>query len=536
MKASFPSKSLKPSDEFQTNLAILGGGLGGCAAALAALRRGNRVVLTEPTDWIGGQLTSQAVPPDENFAIDTHGGNASYRLLRSKIRDYYRRNYSLREDCQTSPILNPGNGLVSGLCHEPRVALAALEEMLAPFRSSGQLEIWTQTRPVSAEMRGDYVQAVVVEREDGQRIQIRAPIFIDATEAGDVLPLTGTEYVTGSESRSETGELHAPSQANPQNMQAFTWCFAIEYCPGEDHSISEPRDWRFWRDFIPSLTPAWPGRLLSFDGTHPETLEKRHWALKPHEPGGLFHFRRIIDHSLHLSHGYRGDTTLVNWPQNDYMLGNPFECSAEEAEKHLDGARQLSMSLLYWLQNEAPRADGGSGWKGLRPRGDLLGTADGLAMAPYLRESRRIRSECTILEQHVGKLARRDLPHGEAERAEAFFDSIGIGSYRIDLHPSTQGDNYIDVESLPFQIPLGAILPVRVQNLLPACKNIGTTHITNGCYRLHPVEWAIGEAAGSLAAFACSISEPPRAIRASQKLLSDFQSSLVDQGVPLEWK
>ena len=38
-------------------------------------------------------------------------------------------------------------------------------------------------------------------------------------------------------------------------------------------------------------------------------------------------------------------------------------------------------------------------------------------------------------------------------------------------------DNYIDISSLPFQIPLGALIPERVENLLPACKNIGTTHI-----------------------------------------------------------
>jgi hypothetical protein len=45
---------------------------------------------------------------------------------------------------------------------------------------------------------------------------------------------------------------------------------------------------------------------------------------------------------------------------------------------------------------------------------------------------------------------------------------------------------------------LGALIPIRMENLLPAAKNIGTTHITNGCYRMHPVEWNIGEAAGAL--------------------------------------
>ena len=46
------------------------------------------------------------------------------------------------------------------------------------------------------------------------------------------------------------------------------------------------------------------------------------------------------------------------------------------------------------------------------------------------------------------------------------------------------------------------MIPQRVDNLLPACKNIGTTHITNGCYRLHPVEWSVGEAVGMLLAYA----------------------------------
>ena len=76
--------------------------------------------------------------------------------------------------------------------------------------------------------------------------------------------------------------------------------------------------------------------------------------------------------------------------------------------------------------------------------------------------------------------------------AEQFADSVGIGSYRIDLHPSTGQRNYVDVANWPFQIPLGALIPVRSENLLPANKNLGSTHITNGCYRLHPVETVTG--------------------------------------------
>jgi len=106
-------------------------------------------------------------------------------------------------------------------------------------------------------------------------------------------------------------------------------------------------------------------------------------------------------------------------------------------------------------------------------------------------------------------------------RAATFEDSVGVGSYSIDLHPSTGGDNHIDFESLRFQIPLGALLPVRLQNLLPACKNIGMTHITSGCYRLHPVEWGIGEAVGCLVSFALQKNRVPHAIRATPQPSSE---------------
>jgi hypothetical protein len=119
--------------------------------------------------------------------------------------------------------------------------------------------------------------------------------------------------------------------------------------------------------------------------------------------------------------------------------------------------------------------------------------------------------------------------------AEKFADSVGIGSYRIDLHPSSGGDNYIDVSSQPFQIPMGALIPKRIENLLAGCKNLGVTHITNGCYRLHPVEWNIGESAGALAAEALRTGEPPRKIRNDLKMRAAFQTRLRSRGIQTEW-
>src|SRR5439155_16392055 len=119
------------------------------------------------------------------------------------------------------------------------------------------------------------------------------------------------------------------------------------------------------------------------------------------------------------------------------------------------------------MQAEAPRADGrgtrasGSGWKGLRLREDLVGTEDGLAKYPYIRESRRIKAEFTVLEQHVGTDARMSLTGKKRDEvtAERFADSVGVGSYRIDLHPSSRGGNYMHFSSLPFQVRVRALLP-----------------------------------------------------------------------------
>jgi hypothetical protein len=241
----------------------------------------------------------------------------------------------------------------------------------------------------------------------------------------------------------------------------------------------------------------------------------------------LWTFRRIAARRHFLPGAYDSDICLVNWPMIDYLEGPVFD--VPDAEKHLAGAKELSQAVFYWLQTEAPRPDGGTGFAGLRLRGDLLGSTDGLAQAPYIREARRIAAEYTIVEQDLSAAVR-----GSAG-AVRYDDSVGVGMYRIDLHPSTGGDNYIDVASSPFRIPLGALIPQRVENLLPASKNLGTTHITNGCYRLHPVEWNVGEAAGLLAAFCLDRGVSPRAVRNSPALLSDFQARLVAQGVELSW-
>ncbi len=536
--------SLAAARELTCDVAVFGGGTGGCAAALAALRNGMRVVMTEETDWVGGQLTSQAVPPDEHAWIEMFGATALYRAYRNGVREYYRKHYPLTPEARTRIHLNPGDGSVSRITHEPPVSLAVIEAMLAPHISGGRLIVLLSHKPVAADINGDSVRAVTVRStQTAAEKTIHARYFLDATEQGDLLPLSKTEYVTGFESRKQTGEPHAPEQAQPANIQAFTVCYAVDYLEGEDHTIDKPEEYSFWRDYVPKLTPPWPGKLLGWHMSNPITLKVRNVSFDPSTDQNignalnLWIYRRIANRANFVPGAYRGSISLINWPQNDYWLGNLHEVTDGEATHHLKRGKQLSLSLLYWMQTEAPRPDGKQGWKGLRLRHDITGTEDGLAKYPYIRESRRIQAEFTVVEQHVGTEARAQATGKKREEltAEEFPDSVGIGSYRIDLHPSSGGDNYIDVSSLPFQIPLGALIPKRVENLLAASKNLGVTHITNGCYRLHPVEWNIGEAAGCAAAQAVRLRVPPRKIRSDRRLLEEFQSAIRAQGIETAW-
>jgi hypothetical protein len=515
-------------------LLIVGGGLGGVSAALTAARLGIRIVLVEELDWLGGQLTAQGVPLDEHPWVETGIGSRSYAMFRHSIREYYLRHYPLTADARARWPLNPGMGNVGTLCHEPKVAVRVIDDLLAHFESSGAITVLKRHALVDVHVNGDRIVGVTLRDLVTDVVKtIEAALVIDATETGELLSFGAIEHVMGAESVSETGELHALAKADPFDQQALTWCFAVDYWPDEDHTIDRPRLYDEFRrlklDFWPAPQFDW---TVSDHVTH-KPLQRSLFAGDSDAEYlfDLWHARRIAYRRNFMPGAYGSDITLANWPQMDYWLKPVIGVSDQERVAALEEARQFSLSFLYWMQTEAARHDGGYGYRGLRLRGDVLGTTDGLAKQAYYREGRRIRSEFTILEQHVGVEARAGF-----SGAENFFDSVGIGAYRIDLHPSTSRlRDTVDIDSYPFEIPLGALLPVRIDNLLPACKNIGTTRITNGAYRVHSVEWSIGEAAGALAGFALTSKLPPRAIRKSPDRLAEFQALLEDLGVPIRW-
>ncbi len=502
---------MTPALEF--DLAIFGGGLAGVSAALVALQRGLRVFLAEPTDWIGGQITAQAVSAlDEHEYIETFGGTALYTQFRQAVRAAY------------GGVTNPGNGWVSRLCFEPRVGLKILQEWLKPYQQTGQLTLWLRCVPTQAEVRAGQIHSVTVHRLGAEPCPLFAPYFVDATELGDLLPLVGAPYVTGAESFEDTHEPDAPTDgAHLERVQGFTHCFLVEYRPGEDHTLPHPpsgyAQWRDRQPFSLILTLRGGGRkrFPVFDGDLPFWEYRR-----------LYHAAQFADPARPF------DVALINWDSNDYHDLGLLDQPAAEVTRALQSARDLSLAFLYWLQTEAPHDDDqGCGFPGMRLLTDALGTPDGLAQYPYIRESRRLIGLTRVTEQQV--IAPLESP--QTARAPFFPDSVGLGYYPLDLHRCVN-DGGIKPDlpvSLPYQIPLGMMLSPTVSNLIAAGKCAATTHLTNGAYRLHPTEWAMGEAAADLAAYCLANACAPAQVRSQPAHLRALQAQLIQRGTPLYW-
>ncbi len=472
---------------------VVGGGTGGMAAALAAARVGIKVCVTEETDWVGGQFTAQGLnASDEHRYIDTITATRSFAEMRAIMR----RAYGGRS--------NPGGCWVSHLCAEPKVALDALEQMTKPAIDAGKLDIFYELRPVSVETADGRVKSVELARKDGGKVRIVAKQTIDATELGDLLKLSGAAYRVGQEPRSDTGEADAPEQACPTCVQSITYDVILERRPaGERHVIPMPEGY--------GVKPWMKG----FD----------HQRFAMFGDGSVWNYRRIVEGAAF----GRADLSIMNWGVggNDYPFGGIVDVSEDEQRTQLDRARERALAYVYWLQT----AVDGHGYPNLKLRSDLLGTTTGVAKYPYIREGRRLRALETIKAEHIS-----DFYNPGSARARIYPYSVGIGWYPMDMHQNvTAGTGYARGHSLPFQIPLGALIPETTNGLLAGAKNIGTTHLTNSAYRLHPIEWAAGEAAGTLAAMCVSWNKEARDVFANEANARELQDRLLSDGAPLYW-
>jgi hypothetical protein len=468
---------------------------------------------------VGGQATAGGVSAlDENRFIEFAGGTRSYMRFRSGVRDWYRNNRNLTPKAKLWENLNPGSCYVSALCFEAKAGVEVLDKML----QQPKLTVYRRTAVFAIEKRGATIQYALAWQFDRRAaIRFRVRLVLDATEMGDLLPLAKVPYVVGSEAKSDTGEPDASAKANPACVQSFTYPFMIEHGSAAGSAAIKPPDYdRIVKRQGFSLRVnyrqeyGWKGwvqyRMFGDDPPVPNNMS----------PGPFFPWRRILD-ARNFESGVPHDVALINWPRQDYDAESPLDREPNELAKILQRAKQTSEAFLYWLGHDAPRDGGGSGYPELQLRADLMGTADGMSKYPYIRESRRIIAQTRVTEQDIVE------DYQKGPRARWFADSIGVGFYMVDIHPCGANESGRMRMPKPFQIPMQALLPREPLNFLPAGKSLGVTHLTNGAFRLHPVEWTTGEASGVLASLWLE--------RGGMPVAADVQTELARSGVPMVW-
>jgi len=532
-EASAALVASKPGEVEEVNcqVVIIGAGLGGVSAALAATGRDRHTVcMTEPTLWVGGQATAQGVSAfDDNKYIDTTGGTWSYLTLSREIRlryyEYLRdkpwtTSNQSENQALAGPLANPGGCWVGRLCFEPMVAEQVLMMLLKWSLDNGKLHLWTHTTPVSVQRNGRRIESVLVYDFAHEKwVRLHGEFFVEASELGDLLELSGLPYRIGAEAQAETHERNAPLVAQPHASQSFTYPFVLtKSIKGETTAPAKPKE---YERFLPDYT-------LVVDYGHGYKPEYGFYEARKGLPGSFWVYRRSVDAAKFDPKYFPADRAMINWSSNDHCDANMLSNDPWLEAKAMQDAKRRSLGFAWWIENSVSRDDhSGTGYADLQILPAEMGTTDGLSQFPYIRESRRIVPVRTIVEEDLAV----DFQHGV--RAVHYPDTIGIGWYAIDIH-SCERKDFVSTTK-PYEIPLGALIDRDADNLLAVGKTIGTTHITNGAYRLHPTEWADGEAAGTAIEFALENHTTPLAMDSNPQAIQKLQSVLAFIGHPIYW-
>ncbi len=185
----------KRYEEKAYDLIVVGGGMSGLCAALAAAKHGSSVALIHARPVLGGNASSE---------IRIHISGADQSL---KQPDYAEGGmlYELMLENKKS---NPN------FCY----SIWDMVLFEAVKKQSG-LDVYFNTVMYDAEAEHDTITAIwCVQETTEMRFKFTAPLFVDATGNGTLGYYVGAEFRHGSESRKETNEPHAPEEANNERM------------------------------------------------------------------------------------------------------------------------------------------------------------------------------------------------------------------------------------------------------------------------------------------------------------------------------
>lgn len=526
------------AETIQTDLLIVGADESGCAAAVQAARLGvKRIVLVNDIQWLGGQFATQGIGPmDEWTVVEGRRVNfprsGAFLEIIDRIRAHNRRAYG---------VATPGNAWCGTDTIEPAAAARIFEDWLAPYAS--QIRILRPWEPIEVRVKGEHVTGVVFARSDtpAERMEVQAAITMDSSDWGDVIRLSGAAFSAGPDLRSRYGEPSAPERLETdghQEMNPISWCpflretdrdALIQGPPRYDaRSFSDMRKVPPWRDWDGS------GGIYNFAG----------WCVYTH--------RRIVDRR-HFGLNAGTEAVVLNWPSHDYPLctlpqhvADALEATEPGASKKnivtmtptqrrivFADAKQRALEFLHYLQT----APGGEIFRAMQLT-DEYGTPDRLPPKPYIREGLRLDALYVLREQDV-----RTESHTPLWARSMVPDGVFGYQFNMDFHP-TRRKFVGDDRSQPWRglhvgtrnwsadtdramFPLRGLVPVRMNGLLGASKNIGVTSMVQSSLRLHGQMMHVGTAAATVAWLCLRDGVQPREVAASPASVREVQRRLV---------
>ncbi len=582
----FPQLSPLPATKeiWECEVAIVGGSFGGIAAAGQAMQAGVQTCVIELTPWLGGQISSQAVSAiDKSQAMNSLGNFSANWIEFKKLIAQQTVNLPAWTKVPVGAKVADINGCwVGSLCFPPDIGAKAAELWLKQASAKSPKSRWgtgIAFKGAKFDPDGKNITAIYAVKRTPKDpnyfpkgrlsqelvpwyywssddlwaktpLKLQAPagkrmIVIDATDTAELIAWAGLPYRVGSEAKARTKEVHAAPQDNPECTQAFTYPFALAIYDDKGKSRAE----------IAKIQPGWSRE------THRSMYDLEGFPM--FRGRSVFNYRRIVNATG--SDRFKGtpglgDITMINWNRgNDWGIMNP-SLIMTEAGLQKSGQRQNwtgglnynalkdgeNHALLFaeWLMEKQSRPNFPLSL--LQGKDSPMGTESGLSIYPYIREGRRIlgrsaynQTEFQILEQDI----RSDMSGGRDFRKTA----VALTHYDVDIHgcrymnwePSNSAENAPSQEEnvFPVFIPLEALIPQKVENLLMGGKGLAVSHIVNAVTRIHNGEWGVGTAAGTVAAWL--LREAPADMIPAEVipkgLMPQLQTYLRQQGVRLDW-
>ncbi len=427
----------------QTDVLVIGGGVGGTAAAIQSARMTAKTILIEPTTMLGGMLTAAGVScTDGNDQLPS----GMWEEFRQALYKHYGRNK-----------LN--TGWVSNTNFEPHVGDSIFK---AWTKKEKNLKVHFGLEFETVLKEGNKVTgATFRNRSNTEVLKVKARVVIDATELGDVFAAAGAAYDVGMDDPSISGEKEARQKNNI--IQDLTWAAILkDYGAGADKTITKPAGYDPKKYYCCNTNAPCNDKPYNAD-----KHKMLNYGKLPRSPGARF------------------DKYMLNWPAhgNDTYL-NVVEEKTEVRSQMYEAAKNHTIGFIYFMQTEL-------GMKNIGLADDELD--GGLALIPYNREGRRVRGMVRMNINHIKN------PYDYS----LYRTGISVGDYPVDHHHAQYPGKVPDIEfpHIPsYNIPLGALIPETIDGLIVCEKGISVTNIVNGTTRLQPVVLLTGQAAGVLAA------------------------------------